>query len=384
MKIVLIGGHLAPALSVLEAFPKATQVLFIGRKYALEGDSALSLEYKTITSKKIPFIGLNTGRLQRRITKYTLLSLLKIPCGVIKSFLILTSFRPDVVVGFGGYVSIPVTFCAYLLRIPIVIHEQTMEVGLANRLVSKFAKKICISWPSSGPYFPKDKVVLTGNPMRKFSILDSKFFPPTAGSHCGRTFFNNKLPIIYVTGGSSGSHTINLLVEEILEDLLGIYNIVHQAGNAQEFNDFDRLRQLREGLPEKLRDNYILQKMINPSQIGDLLISASLVISRAGINTVTELIYFEKPALLIPLPFAQNDEQLKNAEFLGKIGLAVVLKQAGLSGKKLLRAVNQMFRKIDKFKINKKEYKNLSRKNAAQKIMSVINHVYESKTAKTS
>ena len=89
MKIIIIGGHLAPALSVLEALPKNTQVLFVGRKYALEGDNALSLEYNTITSLNIPFVGLNTGRLQRKITRFTLFSLLKLPFGIIKSFLIL-------------------------------------------------------------------------------------------------------------------------------------------------------------------------------------------------------------------------------------------------------------------------------------------------------
>jgi UDP-N-acetylglucosamine--N-acetylmuramyl-(pentapeptide) pyrophosphoryl-undecaprenol N-acetylglucosamine transferase len=372
MKIVLIGGHLAPALSVLEALPKDTQVLFVGRKYALEGDNALSLEYKTITSLKIPFVGLNTGRLQRKVTKYTLFSLLKLPSGIIKSFLILLGFRPDVVVGFGGYVSIPVVFCAYLLGIPVVIHEQTTEIGLANRIVSRFAKKICISWSSSRKYFPKNKVVLTGNPMRKFSILNSKF-----------SLFNNKLPTIYVTGGSSGSHAINVLVEEILEKLLTTYNVIHQAGAAHEYHDFHRLEQLKQSLPENLRDNYILQKLIDPSQIGDLINLSSLIISRSGINTVTELINFEKPALLIPLPFSQSNEQLKNAKFLEKIGLAVVLEQSEINGKKLLRAVNQMFRKIDKFRINEKECTNLHGKNAAQNIITVIRYVYESKKAKT-
>jgi len=100
MKIVIIGGHLAPALSVLEALPKDTQILFIGRKYALEGEKTLSLEYKTMSDLNIPFVGLNTGRWQRKFTKFTISSLLKIPSGIIKSFLILIKFKPDVVVGF--------------------------------------------------------------------------------------------------------------------------------------------------------------------------------------------------------------------------------------------------------------------------------------------
>lgn len=374
MKVVLIGGHLSPALSVLQSLPKNTKVLFIGRKYGLEGDSALSLEYNTMTQLGIPFVGLNTGRLQRKLTKFTLFSLLKLPFGIIKSFLILIEFKPDVVVGFGGYVSIPVVLCAFILRIPVVIHEQTMEAGLANRLVGRFAKKICISWQTSRKYFPKDKVVLTGNPIRKFLISN----PDASGQS---PIFNNKLPIIYVTGGSSGSHFINALIEGIIKDLLKSYNVIHQTGDAHEYHDFDRLEQLRESLSEELRDRYILEKFIDPSEIGELVNSSSLVISRSGMNTITELIYFEKPALLIPLPFSQNNEQMKNAKFLEKIGLGIVLQQSDLNQKKLLQAIDLVFHDISSYRINRKEFR-MSSKNAAQNIIDVINYVYKTKAKK--
>jgi len=373
MKIVLIGGHLSPALSVLQALPKDTQVLFVGRKYALEGDKALSLEYKTITALNIPFEELNTGRLQRKLTKFTLSSLIKLPFGMIKAFLILNKAKPDVVVGFGGYVSIPVIFCAAILKIPVVIHEQTMGAGLANKMVSKFAEKICISWDSSRIYFSQDKVVLTGNPMRNFLISNSKF-----------SIFGNNFPTIYITGGSSGSHFINVLIEGIIKDLLKKYNVIHQTGAAQEYHDFEHLEKLKNSFSKKICGNYILKKFIDPSQVGDLLSLSSLVISRSGINTVTELIYFEKPAILIPLPFAQNNEQLSNAKFLEKIGLGIVLQQSQLSQEKLLQTINQVFGKIDSFKINKKECGNLPPKNAAGNIVSVINYVYKTKTAKKS
>ncbi len=371
MKIALIGGHLSPALSVLEALPKDTRVLFIGRKYALEGDDALSLEYKTMTALKVPFVGLNTGRLQRKFTKFTVSSLLKLPFGIIKSFFILITFRPDVVVGFGGYVSIPVIFCAFILRIPVVIHEQTMEIGFANKLVSGFAKKICISWNSSRKYFPKNKIILTGNPVRKFPIFNPQF-----------SIFNNKLPTIYITGGSSGSHFINVLIEEILEELLGKFNIIHQAGDTQEYNDYDRLETFRKRLPENLRDNYVLEKFIDPSEVGELISSSSLVISRSGVNTITELIYFEKPAILIPLPFSQKNEQLKNAKFLEKIGLGVVLQQSGLNQEKLLSAINKMTKNLNSYRISKAEFRNLPGKNSAQSIVSVINYVVKPKETK--
>lgn len=377
MKIVLIGGHLSPALCVMKALPKATKVLFIGRKYALEGDSALSLEYKTIAQLKIPFVGLNTGRLQRKLTKFTLFSLLKLPFGIIKSFLILIEFKPDIVVGFGGYVSVPVVLCAFILRIPVVIHEQTMEAGLANKLVCRFAKKICISWQTSRKYFPKSKVVFTGNPILKFPILN-----PPSGERFNivESIFNNKLPTIYVTGGSSGSHFINVLIEGIIKDLLRAYNIIHQVGDAHEYHDFDRLEQLRQALPEKLRDNYILEKFIDPSEIGELIGSSSFIITRSGINIVTELIYFEKPALLIPLPFSQNSEQLKNAKFLEKIGLGKVLQQNILSSKKLFQEIDLMIHNLDNYRINDRGLKNMSHENAAQNIISVINYAAKKRT----
>jgi len=371
MKIAIIGGHLAPALSVLEALPKHTKILFIGRKYALEGDYALSLEYKIILDLNIPFVVLNTGRWQREFTKFTLLSLLKLPLGVIKSFSTLIGFKPDIVMGFGGYVSIPVIFCAYLLRIPVIIHEQTMGAGVANRIVARFAKKICISWESSRKYFPKEKVVLTGNPMRNFSVLDFKF-----------SIFNNKLPTIFVTGGSSGSHFLNVLIEEIIRDLLAEYNVIHQTGDTYEYRDFDRLELLKKSLPEKVRDNYILEKFIDPSEIGDILNLSSLVISRSGVNTITELMYFEKPAILIPLPFSQDNEQRQNAEYLEKIGLGIVLHQSKLDSKKLLQTINLMLCDIDSYRINKNELENLPVKNGAQNIISVINYIYESKAPK--
>lgn len=375
MRIVLIGGHLAPALSVIEALPKAS-VLFIGRKYGLEGDRALSLEYKTISQLGIPFVALNTGRLQRKLTRYTIPSFFKLPSGIIRSFLTLIKFKPDIVVGFGGYVSVPVVLSAYLLRIPIVIHEQTLEAGFANRLLARFATKICISWKTSRRYFPKEKTVLTGNPIRQFRITASQ----RGEQNSELRIKENKLPIIYITGGSSGSHSINVLIEAIIKELLERYVVIHQTGDAQEFADFDRLNKIREDLPARERARYILKKFVDPSEVGDILNKTSLVVSRSGMNIVTELLYFEKPALLIPLPFSQNNEQLKNAQFLENIGLAKVLQQGELDSKKLFQAIDLALHNVNNYKIQDRELKNLPGRNATRNIISVINYVAKEKT----
>jgi len=229
MKIVIIGGHLSPALAVIEQL-KGNELYYFGRKHTFEGDKAISLEYDEITKLGIPFYSINTARLQRKFTRYTLPSLIKFPLGFSQSLRILRQIKPDVVLGFGGYVSLPVVLAAFFLKIPIIIHEQTLEAGIANKIEAKFARKICISWQSSEKYFPKNKTVLTGNPLRRI-VLDAKPFREEVG-----------LPKLYITGGSSGSHAINFLVEKSLEKLLEKFTVIHQTGDAKAHADFEKLQ----------------------------------------------------------------------------------------------------------------------------------------------
>lgn len=337
MRIVVTGGHLSPALAVISKL-KGHDILFVGRKYAVEGDKALSFEYQTITSLGIEFKPITTARLQRKLTKYTFTSLLKFPAGLTQSASILKSFKPDVVLGFGGYISLPIIFAAYLLRIPVVIHEQTMEAGMANKIASRFASKICISWPSSFDYFPKEKTVLTGNPLRE-EITKVK----------GKAVKNKEFTL-YVTGGSLGSHFINVLIEKNLKNILAKYFLVHQAGNSKHYDDYDRLSLLKNSLGKELSEKYELVKHFAPNEAAQALNNSDLVISRSGVNTVTELAYLEKPALLIPLPFAQRSEQLKNALFLKDLGLAEVYHQQGLTAESFKDALERMVENIEKYK----------------------------------
>jgi UDP-N-acetylglucosamine--N-acetylmuramyl-(pentapeptide) pyrophosphoryl-undecaprenol N-acetylglucosamine transferase len=373
MKLAIVGGHLSPALAVIDALPRDAQVLFIGRKYTFEGDRATSLEYNTIRSLKIPFASISTGRWQRKFTRFTIPSLFKFPYGVVQSFLILRNFKPEVVLSFGGYLSLPVGLSAFFLRIPIVIHEQTLAAGLANRILSFFAKKICISWDSSVKFFLLEKTVLTGNPVRKFKV-----HPDSVGTKFKVNNENKTLPIIYITGGSSGSHFINTLVEGCIEELLKKFIIIHQTGDAQKYLDFDRLYNLRNTLPPKLQSRYFLTKFVEPENIGSVIKAADLVVSRAGINTVTELIFFKKPSFLIPIPFSQNNEQKKNALFLKDLGLGEVFYQDLLDSKKFFGVLIGMFDNIDKYKA-KSNLDTSINKNAAQKIIEVLTYAKKTK-----
>ncbi|MBI2033119.1 MAG: UDP-N-acetylglucosamine--N-acetylmuramyl-(pentapeptide) pyrophosphoryl-undecaprenol N-acetylglucosamine transferase [Candidatus Levybacteria bacterium] len=356
------GGHFAPALAVCEVLPKETALLFVGRKHGLEGDSALSLEYQTAKARGIPFESITTGRLQRRWTRHTLSSLIKLPVGLFQGLKILLAFKPDVVVSFGGYISLPVVTAAYILRIPVVIHEQTLGVGLANKIASRFARRICVSWEESLPFFPEGKTVVTGNPIRKSLFL-----------------YRQKKKIhksyLFITGGSVGSHAINVLIEGCLERLLRAIPIIHQTGDAKEYNDYEHLQSLKNTLPQSLQEKYTIEKFIPEDKIGEILAGASLVVARAGIGTITELIAFGKPALLIPLPFSQNNEQKTNAEFLKNLGLSQIYNQNSLTPDLLCDAVLSMLKNSKEYEKHAEEVKIHMQKDAALKILSVIQEV---------
>jgi len=365
MKLIITGGHLSPMLNVIEELPKEYSVLVIGRKRAIEGDETVSLEYEAIRKKGIPFKSIIAGRLQRKWTKKTLFSVLKFPIGFFQSFFILFSEKPDVVLSFGGYVSLPVVISAFIQRVPIVIHEQTQKTGLANKIASYFAKKICVSWEDSKKFFPADKVVMTGNPVKKYPISNIQY-----------PISNENIPLIYVTGGSSGSHKINLAVEEILPKLLEKYRIIHQTGNAKEYGDFNRLSKFKEFLSQKLSERYFVTKFINPSDVPSVLEKANIVVSRAGANTIMELYKAEKASITIPLPFSGADEQRENALFLKNSGLAEILEQDLLTGDKLLEAIDNMVYNKPKLK----NPQNIIKEDAALQIINVLESVTNEKS----
>jgi UDP-N-acetylglucosamine--N-acetylmuramyl-(pentapeptide) pyrophosphoryl-undecaprenol N-acetylglucosamine transferase len=364
MKLVIIGGHLAPALAVIEALPKETELLFIGRKYTFEGDKALSLEYQKITSLGIPFRSIKTARLQRRFTLHTLPSLGKLPYGMVQAYKILAEFRPNAIVCFGGYVQIPVVLAASMLKIPVILHEQTLKAGMANRLISNLATKICISWEESRKFFPKGKTVLTGNPLRK------EFFEKIQSTR--KKDEKDHLPHLFVTGGSAGSHAINTLIEGCLEKLLQNFFVIHQTGDAKQFTDFDRLQKLKRELPQKLQQRYNLVKFVDPQEIAQTLFNADIIIARSGMNTTTELLYLGKPCLLIPLPYGQTNEQLDNALLLERVGLGTVAKQNELTSEKLYSHIAEILAKLDTYEIYSQKAKTLIHADAAEKIVEII------------
>ncbi len=337
-KIFITGGHLTPAQAVIDVLLKKNWYIFyLGRKHALEGDTALSQEWLTLKNSQVNFLPLSMGRLQRTFTYFTIYSWFKIPLGFITALYYLIRYRPQIILAFGGYMAVPVVLGAWILNIPVITHEQTLQPGLANRLISRFAHKICIAWESTKKYFPEGKVVITGNPVRReiFSISDT--FP-----------FASDKPVIYITGGNLGAHAINLIIEESLENLLSNFEIIHQTGNSSSYNDFSRMVNRKNLLPSILKKRYHIFEYIPGSLIGFVFKYAEIIVTRAGANIVSEIIAAKKLALLIPLPWSGRGEQEANAQFLRDHHAAEVIYQSELTARSLIV-------KIDTLLINKNE-----------------------------
>lgn len=368
-KIIITGGHLTPALAVIEELQnRGWEIIFIGRKHATEGDKTSSVELEIIPQLGIPFYSLTAGRIQRRFTRWIIPSLLKIPVGFFQAFYYLLRFKPDVILSFGGYLSVPVVFSAWVLKIPVVTHEQTTVKGLATKFNTVFAQKIAVSWSVSLKKFPQNKVVLTGNPIRKETFkVDGNFWKTLN--------FEGGLPLVFVTGGNQGSHIINQVVEKIVPRLTKITNVFHQCGHLRALGDFERLKKAQEMLLEKLKKRYHVKKYLTAKEMGTLLNKADLVISRAGANTVAELAALGKPGILIPLPWLYQNEQTKNAQMLAKAGICEILPQDQLSGKKLLSLIKKMLANISLYRKSAPSARGLVRLEAAKKIGDLVEEV---------
>jgi UDP-N-acetylglucosamine--N-acetylmuramyl-(pentapeptide) pyrophosphoryl-undecaprenol N-acetylglucosamine transferase len=363
MKILITGSHFTPAQAVMEELQRqdSLEIIYVGRKYTREGDRTPSAESQILPGLGIKFIPLTTGRLQRSFTIYTIPSLLKIPFGLVQALFLLTREKPDVVLSFGGYVAVPVVVAAWLLSIPVMVHEQTLVPGLANKISSFFASKIAISFPENT--FAAGKTVLTGNPLRKEIIHSTNLSSASDLASFIKKAEKEKLPLILITGGNQGSHKINQTVGEILDKLTKLTCVIHQTGDSK-FNDFEKLETEKEKLTNPER--YLARKWLDAGELSATLRKVDLVVSRAGINTLSELAFLGIPALLIPIP--NHKEQAFNAAYFKKYGLAMVLPQSNLSGETMVKALQEMLQNIAELKKAAKKARDLVFPDAAKRL----------------
>ncbi|MFA6552763.1 MAG: UDP-N-acetylglucosamine--N-acetylmuramyl-(pentapeptide) pyrophosphoryl-undecaprenol N-acetylglucosamine transferase, partial [Candidatus Paceibacterota bacterium] len=249
-----------------------------------------------------------------------------------KALSILGQEKPLFVITFGGYVALPISLAAALKRIPFYLHEQTLSPGLANIFLSFLARKVFVTFPETVRRFPLRNGQSLGNPIKNFLQMERQ----------PDWFQESDKPLILILGGSAGSHSINLILEKIIPELSQKYFLIHQTGDSS-YRDYDRLVKF------KSASSYLPVKFIHPHELHFLFQKANLVITRSGANTFFSLLYFQKPSILIPLPWARNNEQYKQANLLKDLKVAEIFPQTS-EATSLIKLVETVFR-------NEKEYR---------------------------
>lgn len=331
------GGHVSPALAVIQALQKREPGVVI--RYV---GSATGVEAKLAREAGLEFIGVASGKLRRSskgplglLTGANLRDAFRVPQGFFQALKAVKDFNPDVVFATGGYVSVPPVLAAAFLRIPILTHEQTVTVGLANKINGRYAKRIALSFEGAREELPpalQKKAFVTGNPVREAIFAGSK---ASAASRFGFDGVDECLPCVYVTGGAQGSHILNNAVKDALPKLLTQARVLHQCGES----DAVALEAYRKTLTDRERSRWVVRAFVQSEEIGDAYALANLLVSRSGAGTVTEVCALGKPAIFVPLVPASGDEQTRNAQRLVDAGAALIVKQAECSGETLLAAI---------------------------------------------
>ena len=299
------AGHVTPNIALLEAAAsKSWEVAYVG--------SAAGIEREMIGALGIPYYCVSSGKLRRYFSWKNFIDPFFIIWGLVQSVVLCLRLRPDAVFSKGGFVSVPLVLAAWLLRVPVISHESDLTPGLANRLTYPFCKKICVTFEATARYLPKGKVKVTGTPVRQsLASGDAK---------AGLEFleFSGKKPVLLVFGGSLGAATINNQTRRVLPVLCRDFDVVHVVGNG----NFD----------SAIEEPCYVQKEFIGGQFGHVLAAATVVVSRAGANSIYELLMTRKPHLLIPLgKAASRGDQLDNACIFADLGFSRVLHEEALT-----------------------------------------------------
>ena len=270
------GGHIFPALEVAKRLPQDFQAIFIC--------SRNQLDEKILANAGVEFFPIFTGKLRRYFSWENFLDLLRFPLGILQSLLLLWRIRPKAIFSKGGFASLPVCLAGWVLRIRVILHESDWQMGLANRVASKFAHAVLHN-------FAGENVV--GLPVAR-EILNGK----------SRRIFPNRKPLIFCVGGSQGAGQINSLVRQVAGKIPA--NFIVQTGRGKNI------------FQEKQWPNLRAFEFLTAKQIGDFLHSCQVVVSRAGASFIAEIAAAGKPLVLLPLPGHQSE----NAKFLKKSGAA--------------------------------------------------------------
>jgi UDP-N-acetylglucosamine--N-acetylmuramyl-(pentapeptide) pyrophosphoryl-undecaprenol N-acetylglucosamine transferase len=309
------AGHVTPNIALIEALDAATWTVdYIG--------SEQGVEQSIIGALQIPYHAIKTGKLRRYFSWKNVFSPFYVLYGIVQAFFLLRRLKTDIVFSKGGFVAFPVVFAAWLNRIPVIAHESDFTPGLANRLCFPFVKTICVTFAAGKDFFKQsDKVVVTGTPIRRALFAGER---DRGLSVCG---FDATKPCLLVIGGSQGAHAINKAVREALPRLTQAFQVIHLCGKG-------KVDASLQGIPGYCQMEYA------DKELPDLFAASELVISRAGANSVYEILALQKLPVFIPLSAkVSRGDQIHNAAYFEKLGIGVVLDEDKLCASALMNAI---------------------------------------------
>ncbi len=351
MKIILSGGgtlgSVTPLLALAQTLRKNQSVEFfwLGTK--------TGPERWLVEQEQIKFIPIPAGKWRRYFSFKNIFDLLKILVGFIKTLYLLYKLQPQVVVVAGGFVGVPVGWAAWLWGIPLIIHQQDVQIGLANRLLGWCATQITSSWPTVPYNFFPDKVKVIGTPLREI------FYQPVNQERVLKSLgFTKKQPVLLVIGGGTGAEFFNQFIYNHLNNLRKVCQIIQITG-------------LAKGINFKTDSGYQVADLVT-DEIVEYLAVADLVLSRAGMGVIAELAHFAKPTIIVPLP-ATHQEQ--NAQYLQQHQAALMVPQSQLTETKLLNILGELKDYPESFIKLGTNLKALFPANASDKLAEIIRQV---------
>lgn len=324
------GGHTFPLVAVSRSIRKKldgnVEFLFIGSRGKFESEAMAKEDIRTRY--------ILTGKWRRYFSFQNFIDLFRLPLGFIQSLWTLLLFMPDAVFSKGGSASVPVVLASWIYHIPVLIHDSDATAGRANRFLSRFATRIAIAYPSAHNFFPQEKTILTGNPVREEILLgDAGRFAKEFGLELDKM-------VILVLGGSQGAQVLNRAILHILPDLLEQnIQIVHQTGE----KNYATIVASVEAYGLKLDESsYVPRAFLSATELADALHVATIVISRAGAGSIAELSATKKASILVPLSSSANNEQRLNAYDVAEIGGALVIEEENLGQNMFLEKINEL------------------------------------------
>ncbi|NQU99977.1 MAG: UDP-N-acetylmuramate--L-alanine ligase, partial [Parcubacteria group bacterium] len=324
-------------------------------------------EKKLARSENIRFEGISSGKLRRYWSFQNFLVFFKVITGFFQSILIIRKFKPELVFSKGGYVGVPVVLASYFLKIPSLIHESDISIGLANKMLLPFVTRLVITFEETKEQIKdkyKKKVVVTGNPIREDVLGGNK------EQGLKELGFKSDKPVILILGGSQGAIRINEVIIKSLSNLLEKYQIVHLCGDNNYRSCGSLLIASR--IKEKYDQNYKLYPSVYGSKLADIFACSDLVISRGGLNTLFELALLSKPSIIIPYPHAASNHQEKNAERIANDGAIELVKEDGLNSEMLIKKIDNLVNdsiKLEELRQKIHKFGQKVNKGASQKII---------------